>query len=58
MLAGSSSAITGAASTVVRDNLNRKVVLISINKESIAASNVPVSQLQSVITGGATTIID
>ena len=34
MLAGSSSSITNAASTVVRDNLNKNVVLMS-NKEDM-----------------------
>ena len=58
MLAGSRSAITGAASTVVRDNLNKNVVLVSSNKGKIAASNVSISSLQRVITGGATPIID
>ena len=58
MLAGSGSSITGAASTVVRDNLNIDVVLVSNSKRKIAASNVSLSSLQSVITGGATTIID
>ena len=58
MLAGSGSSITGAASTVVRDNLNKNVVLVSNNKRKIAASNVSLSSLQSVITGGETTIID
>ena len=58
MLAGSSSSITGAASTVVRDNLNKDVVLVSSNTRKIAASNVSLSQLQGVITGGATPILD
>ena len=57
-MAGSGSSITGAASTVVRDNLTKSVVLVSSNKGNIAASPLSISQLQSVITGGATTIID
>ena len=32
MLAGSGSSITGSASTVVRDNLNKNVVLVSTDK--------------------------
>jgi hypothetical protein len=32
MLAGSGSSITGAASTVVRDNLNKNVARVSNNK--------------------------
>ena len=58
MLAGSGSSITGAASTVVRDNLNKNVVLVSNNKGKITASHVSLSSLQRVITGGATPIID
>ena len=58
MLAGSGSSITGAASTVVRDNLAKNVVLVSNNKGDIAASPLSTSQLPSVLTGGATTIID
>ena len=58
MLAGSGTSITSAASTVVRDHLNKTVVLISNNTGRIAASNVSLSSLQSVITGGAITIID
>ena len=58
MLAGSSSSITGAASTVVRDNLTKIFDLVSNKKGKIAASNVSLSSLQSVITGGATTAID
>ena len=58
MLAGCGSSITGAASTVVRDNLNKKVVLVSSNKGKIAASNVSLSQLQGVVTGGDTTTND
>ena len=58
MLAGSASSITGAASTVVRDNLTKNVVLVSNSKGKKAASPLPISQLQGVITGGATTSID
>ena len=58
MLAGNGSAITGAASTVARDNLPKNVVIVSNDKGKIAASSLTVSQIQGVITGGATTIID
>ena len=58
MLAGNGSAITGAASTVARDNLPKNVVIVSNDKGKIAASTLSVSQIQGVITGGATTIID
>ena len=58
MLAGSGSWMTGAASTVVRNSLNKNVVLVSSSKGKIAASNVSLSSLQRIITGGATTIID
>ena len=57
-MVGNGIGITGAASTVVRDNLTKNVVLVSSNKGKIAASNVSSSSLQRVITGGATTIID
>jgi cyclophilin family peptidyl-prolyl cis-trans isomerase len=58
MLAGSGIGITGAASTVVRDNLTKNVVLISNDKGKIAPSSLSINQLQGVITGGATTITD
>ena len=58
MLARSGSSITGAASTVVRDNLPNNVVLLSNNKGKLAASPLSISQLQGGITGGATTITD
>ena len=58
MLAGSGIGITGGASTAVRDNLDKSVVLVSNNKGTIAACNVSLSSLQSVITGGASTITD
>ena len=57
-MAGSGSSITGAASTVARDNLKKNDVSVSNNKGKIAATNVSLSSLQGVITGGATTIID
>ena len=57
-MVGSGSSVTGAASTVVRDNLTNNVVLASSNKRKIAAAPLSISQLQGVITGGATTIID
>ena len=55
MLAGSGSSITGAASTVVRGNLTRDVVLVSNNTGNIAASPLSISQLQGGSTGGAST---
>ena len=57
-MAGSGSSITVAASTVVRDNLTKNVVLVSNSTWKIAASPLSISQLQSVIFGGATTSID
>ena len=57
-MAGNGIGITGAASTVVRENLTNNVVLVTNNKGQIAASPLSISQLQGVITGGATTIID
>jgi hypothetical protein len=58
MLAGSGIGITGAASTVVRDNLAKNVVLVSNDKGKIAASPLSINSFQSVVTGGATTITD
>ena len=58
MLSGSGIGITGAASTVVRDNLAKNVVLVSNNKGKIAASSLSLNNLQGVIVGGATTITD
>ena len=58
MLAGSGASITGAALTVVCDNLTKNVVLVSNYKGKIAASPLSTSQLQGVITGGATTVVD
>ena len=49
MLAGSGASITGAASTVVRDNLTKNVVLASKGKRKIAASPLSISQLQVVV---------
>ena len=58
MLAGNGSVITGAASTVARDNLLKNVVIVSNEKGKIAASSLSVNQVQGIITGGATSIID
>ena len=58
MLSGGGIGITGAASTVVRDNLAKNVVLVSNNKGNIAASSLSINSFQSVVTGGATTIAD
>ena len=46
MLAGTGSSITGAASTVVRDNLITNVILVSNTKGKIAASPLVISQLK------------
>ena len=58
MLAGSGSVITGGASTVTRDNIPRNVAFVSNDKGNISASTVSVCQIQGVISGGATTIIE
>ena len=58
MLAGNGFGITGAASTVARDNLTSNVVLVSNGRGKIAASSLTVNSIQGIITGGATTIID
>ena len=48
MLAGTGSSITGAASTVARDNLTKNVILVSNSKGKIAASSVSIDALQGV----------
>ena len=58
MLAGNGFGITGAASTVARDNIPKNVVLVSNDRGKIAASSLTVNSIQGIITGGATTIID
>ena len=57
MLAGNGIGITGAASTVVRDNLTKNVILVSNDKGKIAASSVT---LDSIVNGGGggTTVPD
>ena len=55
-MGGSGIGITGAASTVVRDNLAKNVILVSNNKGKIAASSLSLNNLQGLILGGATTI--
>ena len=58
MLAGNGLGITGAASTVARDNLPKKIIVVSNDKGNIAASPISIHQLQTSIGGGATTIIN
>ena len=58
MLAGNGFGITGAASTVARDNIPKNVVVVSHGRGNIAASSLTVNSIQGIITGGATTIID
>ena len=54
----SGSTITGAASTIVRDNLPSNVVLVSNEDGKVASSSLSLNNLQGVIIGGATTITD
>ena len=58
MLAGNGIGITGAASTVARDNLPKNIILVSNDKGKIAASPISIHELQTAIIGGATTIIN
>jgi Cu/Ag efflux protein CusF len=58
MLAGTAGVITGAASTVARDNLPKNVVVVSNDKGKIAGSSLSLNAIQGVIIGGATTITD
>ena len=57
-ISGSGSSITGAASTVARDNLTKNDALVSNNEGNAATLTLSVSQLQGVITSGATIITD
>ena len=57
-MAGKWFGITGAASTVARDNIQSNVVLVSNKRGNIAASSLTVNSIQGTITGGATTIVD
>ena len=54
MLAGSGLSITGAASTITRDNLPKNIVVISDNVGKIAHSSVSIDDLQT-IPGGTLT---
>ena len=54
----SGSTITGAASTIVKDNLPSHVVLVSNEDGKVASSSLSLNNLQGVIIGGATTITD
>ena len=57
MLAGSGIGITGAASTVVRDNLTKNVILVSSDKGKIATSSVTIDSIGNS-GGGGTTVPD
>ena len=52
MLTGNGVAITGAASTVVRDNLLNDVLLVSNDKGKLAASSIRVNSINALIAGG------
>ena len=58
MLAGNGLGITGAASTVARDNLPKNIIVVSNDKGKISASPISIHELQTSISGGATTITD
>ena len=54
----SGSTITGAASTIVRDNSPSNVVLVSNEDGKVASSSLSINGIQGIIQGGATTITD
>ena len=54
----SGSTITGGASSIVRDNLNPHVVLVSNEDGKVASSSLSINGIQGIIQGGATTITD
>ena len=54
----SGSTITGGASSIVRDNLNPHVVLVSNENGKVASSSLSINGIQGIIQDGATTITD
>ena len=54
----SGSTITGGASSIVKDNLNPHVILVSNEDGKVASSSVSINGIQGIVVGGATTITD
>ena len=54
----SGSTITGAASTIIRDNLLSNVVLVSVEDGKVASFSLSINGIQGIIQGCATTITD
>ena len=54
----SGSTITGGASSIVKDNLNPHVILVSNEDGKIASSSLSINGIQGIIQGGATTITE
>ena len=54
----SGSTITGAASTIVKDNLPSNVVWVSNEDGKVASSSLSINGIQGIVVGGATTITD
>ena len=52
MLAGNGVAITGAASTVARDNRLHAVLIVSNDKGKLAASSIRDNRINALIAGG------
>ena len=52
----SGSTITGGASSIVKDNLNPHVILVSNEDGKVASSSLSINGIQGIIQGGATTI--
>ena len=49
----SGSTITGGASSIVKDNLNPHVVLVSNEDGKVASSSLSINGIQGIIQGGA-----
>ena len=54
----SGSTITGGASSIVKDNLNPHVILVSNEDGKVASSSLSINGIQGIVVGGATTITD
>ena len=51
----SGSTITGGASSIVKDNLNPHVILVSNEDGKVASSSLSINEIQGIVVGGAKT---
>ena len=54
----SNSTITGGASSIVKDNLDPNVILVSNEDGKVASYSLSINGIQGIVVGGATTITD